>query len=119
MSDATTNWVERYRKAWETNDPDGIRRLFTEDAEYHTDPWATPWRGHDEIVAQWLENQDDPGSTTFEWSPVVITDDVSVVQGVTKYAGAATYSNLWVIRLSQDGRANSFTEWWMDQAKPS
>ena len=119
MNDATANWVSAYRKAWESNEPEDIRTLFTEDAEYSTDPWGTPWRGQDEIVEKWLSNKDEPGTTTFEWTPVVVTDSVSVVQGVTKYNGAATYSNLWIIRLAHDGRATSFTEWWMDQGSPA
>jgi len=41
------------------------------------------------------------------------------VQGVTRYANGPVYSNLWVIRLAQNGLASQFIEWWMDQAKPS
>ena len=113
-------WVNAYRKAWESNDPDDIRALFTEDAEYRTEPWGEPWRGHDEIIAGWLEAADEPGETTFEWSTLAETDEMSFVQGTTVYSGGgATYSNLWVIRLADDGRARAFTEWWMDQSDSS
>jgi hypothetical protein len=37
------------------------------------------------------------------------------VEGVTDYHDGPTYSNLWVIRLAADGRAEEFTEWWMEQ----
>ena len=33
MADAITNWIDLYRRAWESNEPDDIRALFTEDAE--------------------------------------------------------------------------------------
>ncbi len=108
-----------YRRAWETNDPDDIRKIFTEDAEYRTEPWVQPWRGHGEIVANWLERRDEPGSSTFTWSPVAVTDEVAVVQGETGYADGRNYRNLWIVRLSDDGRAREFTEWWMDMANPS
>jgi hypothetical protein len=37
-----------------------------------------------------------------------------VVQGETVYHSLhRTYSNLWVIRLDQEGRCTEFTEWWM------
>ena len=119
MTDSVSEWVEGYRRAWESNDPDDIRAIFTEDAEYRTDPWLDPWRGHDEIVVNWLERRDEPGTSTFEWSPLAVTDDVAVVQGVTNYKDGRTYSNLWVIRLEADGRAREFTEWWMDQSRHS
>ena len=120
MTDGIEKWVEAYRRAWESNDPDDIRALFTDDAEYRTDPWREPWRGHDEIVAGWLEHADEADDTTFEWSPLAITDEVSIVQGTTVYASTGTtYSNLWVVRLDEDGRARAFTEWWMDQSDSS
>jgi ketosteroid isomerase-like protein len=120
MSAGIEEWVEGYRRAWESNDPDDIRALFTEDAEYRTDPWSQPWRGHDEIVAGWLQHADAPGQTTFEWATLASTDELSIVQGTTVYADSGkTYSNLWVVRLDENGRARAFTEWWMDQADPS
>ena len=108
-----TAWVQAYRKAWETNEPDDIRSLFTEDAEYYTEPYAEPWRGHESIVATWLENKDEPGETAFTWELVAVEGDTGVIRAVTPYQGRATYHNLWVIRFAEDGRATRFTEWWM------
>jgi ketosteroid isomerase-like protein len=108
-----TAWVQAYRKAWETNEPDDIRSLFTEDAEYLTEPYAEPWRGHEGIVASWLEDKDEPGETSFTWELVAVEGDTGVIRAVTPYQGRATYHNLWIIRFAEDGRASRFTEWWM------
>ena len=108
-------WVDRYRVAWESNQPDDIRALFTERAEYRTEPYAEPWTGHDDIVAGWLSEADDPGETTFDWSLLSMTAEVTVIEGRTTYRGGADYRNLWVIRFAADGRASSFTEWWMTE----
>ena len=115
MSERITTWITGYRRAWESNDPDDIRAIFTEDAAYRTEPYADAWQGHDEIVEGWLEAADEPGETTFDWSPLIENDELSVVQAVTTYDGGPTYSNLWVIRFDDDGRANDFTEWYMAQ----
>lgn len=109
------DWMDGYRRAWDSNDPDDIRALFTEDAEYYTEPFAEPWAGQDAIVAGWLAAKDDPGDTTFEWEPLVDTPELSAVQATTVYIAERTYSNLWVIRFASDGRAREFTEWWMKQ----
>ncbi|MEU8361278.1 nuclear transport factor 2 family protein [Nonomuraea sp. NPDC048882] len=106
------SWIEGYVRAWNSNHPDDISALFTENAVYYTEPYSSPWQGRDEIVAQWLGRQDKPGEATFEWHPVCVTDDLSVIQGVTTYPDK-TYSNLWVIRFASDGRCREFTEWWM------
>ncbi|PJJ55720.1 nuclear transport factor 2 family protein [Compostimonas suwonensis] len=119
IADPVAEWIAGYRRAWQSNDPADIRALFTEDADYRTDPWVEPWHGHAQIVSGWLERRDEPGTTTFEWTPLAVTDAVAVVQGVTVYSNAPNYSNLWVIRLAEDGRAREFTEWWMNQSVPS
>ncbi|MCU1439820.1 MAG: hypothetical protein JWP85_817 [Rhodoglobus sp.] len=117
MTDAVKSWVEGYRKAWESNDPDDIRAIFTEDAVYRGTPAdPQPWVGHDAIVEGWLEHQDAPGSTTFEWHPVAAQDDVAVVQCVSGYPDGpkgGIYDNLWVIRFAPDGRATEFTDWFI------
>ena len=59
---------------------------------------------------------DQPGETSFEWRPVVVTEDVSVVEGITRYP-RETFRNLWVIRLDGDGRCREFTEWWMAEPR--
>lgn len=115
--DALSQWIEGYVRAWNTNDPADIGRLFTDDASYSTAPYTPPWQGRDKIVAGWLAHRDDPGETSFEWEPISLTDDVSVIRGTTRYPGAI-YGNLWVIRLARDGRCREFSEWWMEYPQP-
>lgn len=115
--DVVSAWIGRYRAAWESNDPADIGGLFTETAEYYTEPFATSWHGRDEIVAGWLSHRDEPGETSFEWHPVAITDHVAVIQGTTGYPGK-TFSNMWVIRLDHTGDCQEFTEWWMQHPSP-
>jgi ketosteroid isomerase-like protein len=115
MSERIESWMNSYRTAWESNDPDDIRALFSEDATYWTAPFREPWRGIDEIVESWLDVRDEPGETEFTWFVLNEVGDRVFVQGETAYRNAETYSNLWVIELQDDGRASSFTEWSMVQ----
>lgn len=112
------SWVERYRQAWESNDPDEIGGLFTEDATYRTAPFDPPRRGVREIVDGWLEDRDEAGTTTFTWSVLVDSDELVVVEGTTLYPDR-TYSNLFLIALDEDGRCTSFTEWYMKHPEPT
>jgi len=79
------NWIDAYVRAWNSNQPDEIGNLFAEDGLYYTAPFRPPWRGRAAIVAGWLERKDEPGQTRFRWDPVIVTDDLYVVQGVTEY----------------------------------
>jgi hypothetical protein len=118
MSDVLDKWMAGYLAAWESNDAGDIGALFTEDALYYNEPFTEPSRGRQAIIQNWLSRQDEPGSSTFTWSPLSITNEVSIIQGETIYPDES-YSNLWVIRFAPSGEATEFTEWWMDRAKPS
>ena len=114
-ADAVRTWVEAYRSAWESNDPEAIGGLFTQDATYLTEPYAEPWVGREAIVAEWLKARDEPGQTEFSSEVIAIDGNLAFVQGLTRYLTPELrdYSNLWVIRLAEDGRCDAFTEWWM------
>lgn len=121
MTDRTAaeGWVRRYRVAWESNDPDDIRGLFTEDAAYYTEPGDTePFRGHDAIVAGWLENADEPGSTEFEFEVIAVDGDLAIARCVSTYLEfdpPRVYDNLFVVRLADDGRATEYTDWYIER----
>ena len=114
--DAVTAWVQNYRRAWESNDRDDIGGLFAEDAAYFTEPFAKPWLGRDQIVKKWLKHKDEPGTTTFEWHPLIVNDDLAIIEATTHYP-TKVFSNLWVLRLDNLGQARQFTEWWMEHPR--
>lgn len=113
--DTVDRWMRAYIEAWQTNDPASIGALFTEDARYYTAPHREPWGGRQAIVDGWIARKDEPGQWDFRYEIVAIADDVAFVQGWTDYPEdqPKAYSNLWVIRLDEEGRCSEFTEWWM------
>ena len=46
--------MDAYLTAWESNDPDDIRALVTDDVDYRNEPWTEPWHGADAVVEGWL-----------------------------------------------------------------
>lgn len=113
MASAGAEWVANYVVAWESNDPEQIGALFTDDAAYFTNPDDEPRRGRDAIVAGWLEDRDEPGTWSFDWKILHEDEGFVVVQGRTEYPAEKDYLNLWIVRLDRDGRATEFTEWYM------
>ena len=107
-------WVERYVVAWESNRPEDIEDLFTEDARYFTAPHRDPWSGREGIVEGWMGRRDEPGSWSFRWEIRAVCEDIGFVRGWTSYPQEEhDYSNLWEITLDDDGRCSEFVEWWM------
>ena len=115
---AVTAWVDMYVRAWNSNDPADIGRLFTDDAVYHTGPFDAPWEGREMIIRKWLSRQDAPGTTSFRYEVLASTSDQAVVRGWTHYHETGReYSNIWLIRFGMDGRCREFTEWWVARPK--
>jgi len=115
MNDIVQTWLDRYRVAWASNDPEDIRALFTEDATYAGGPFDPgPWIGREGIVEGWLAHRDEPGTWSFEGAPLAYSDGTGIVQGRTEYAEGRVYANLWVITFAEDGRARTFVEWFME-----
>ena len=114
MTEPIAAWMDGYLKAWESNDPADIARLFTPDADYRSYPWAQPAVGVDAIVALWLQTADSPGNHRFSWHVVGTAEDPHLVRGHTEYDDGRVYENLWLVSLAPDGRARSFTEWYME-----
>jgi hypothetical protein len=108
-------WVERYVRAWETNDPAEIGELFAEDARYYPEPDGEPWRGCAEIVSGWLGRKDEPGTWSFRNEILAVAGDLAFVRGWTHYDDPPDFSNLWVIRFDSEGRCTEFMEWWMER----
>src|ERR1051326_7153112 len=114
--DVVTAWVTNYRQAWESNDPAAIGALFAKDAAYFSEPYAKPWVGRKKIVTEGLKIKEEPGTTTFQGHPRIVTEDRAMIQATTTYPKGPS-SNLWVLRLDNLGKARQFTEWWMKHPK--
>ena len=118
--DALQAWLDAYVDAWRRYDPAAIGALFTPDATYAYHPYDTGddvVRGRDAIVANWLEEQDDPGSWEAEYRPGLIDGERATVVGVTRYADGKVFDNLFQLRFS-DGRCAEFVEWYMQRPQP-
>lgn len=113
-------WLDEYVAAWRSYDPDAIGALFTEDACYAYHPWDTGdavVRGRAAIVANWLEERDEPGSWEAAYRPGLIAGEAATAVGVTRYADGTTYDNLWELRFDGE-RCADFVEWYMRRPAP-
>ena len=109
-------WIEGYVQAWNTNDPEDIGRIFAPEAQYYTAPYRQPWAGREQIILGWLGRKDDPGTFEFRYQILGVDQKTGFVRGWTKYfSPPKQYSNLWVVRLNEQGQCEEFVEWWMEE----
>jgi hypothetical protein len=113
-----SDWLAGYEKAWRSKDPDDVRTIFTDDAEYWFRPDdSEPLRGIQAIIEQWLE--DEPAEPVYELSVLIENDQLGIIKGWVDYPGHEKYTNLWEVHFADDGRAHRFVEWFMTPRKSS
>jgi len=112
-------WIERYRRAWETADADEIVALFTPDAWYWSSVFREPYHGSDAIRQYWLRGAGTqrkvavqmgrpvttPGRVAVEWWATLIDPD----------EGEITLPGCLLLRFAADGRCQDLWEYWQVQ----
>ncbi len=113
-------WLDRYVDAWRTYDPKAIGELFAENASYRYHPYdPEAVTGRDAIVANWREDQDEPGSWSAQYEPYAVDGDRAVAIGESRYTNPDgslrdLYFNLWTLRFDDQGRCVDFVEYFME-----
>ena len=70
-------------------------------------------RSREAIVADWLEEQDEPGTWEASYRPSVVEGQLAVSQGTTSYTNGEFFWNLWTLRFEDENRCAEFVEWFM------
>ena len=108
-------WLDAYVEAWRSYDAEAIGALFSADATYRYHPHDEPLEGRAAIVESWRGEQDEPGSWEASYAPFVLTEDIVIAKGETRYAAGDRFSNLFELRFAADGTCRDFTEWYVLQ----
>jgi SnoaL-like protein len=108
------DWLERYFDAWASSDPTDVSALFAPDAEYHTGPFAEPWRGRDTIVERWTSEVQMDVRASFE--PLAVRDDLGVahwnVRSRTVAGSLREWDGILAITFDAEGRCREHREWY-------
>jgi ketosteroid isomerase-like protein len=116
---AAERFVEAYLRAWRTNDPDDVRAAFAPGCTYEAYPHdPDPAIGIAAILALWQEAADPPDVWDFAWTIEIETPESALVRAVTTYHSGpkeGVFDNLWIVHLTDDGRATSFHDFWVQR----
>lgn len=109
--------LERYGQAWETFDGDSWTDVFTDDIEYHEDPFDPPMVGHNAVRAYLLEaserQQDVEFTVERHWVVVPTILAVWHASYVRRTDLARVrLAGFMTMEIAADGRIARFREWW-------
>ena len=113
--------LERYKGAWETFDGDAWVDLFTDDAEYHEDPFGEPLIGHNALRAFLLRDAETQRDVDFTVERHWVSGSTVLAAWHASWTGRADgtlvrLAGFLTADVAADGRIARFHEWWMAPA---
>ena len=112
-----TKWCNDLKCAWEKCDFSQITNIFSDISEYYEDPFATPGKSTDDILAFWEEIKYQRISK-LELKPIAIDGNRLIVRWFLDYtdvrnASSAIMDGIYQVDFDECGRCVSFTQWWV------
>ncbi len=109
-------WLEAYGRAWQDFDGDAWVALFTEDAEYHEDPFGTPLVGSNALRAYLLDAAASERDVEFtverHWASGTTGLAAWHASFVRQPSGRqARLAGFLTMEFAADGRVSRFREW--------
>ena len=112
-------WIERYRRAWETADADEVVDLFTPDASCRSSVFRDPYVGRDAIRHYWQRGAGTQREVAVRMGRPVIADARVAVEWWTTMIdpdeGEIALPGCLLLRFDSDGRCKDLWEYWQIQ----
>lgn len=115
MTDTVLAWLEGYRRAWESRDPDAAAALFTANARYREQPYQEPFDGAAGVRAYWAEVTASQSDVQFRYGTPTVADGRATVEWwVTMKNGGVdmTLAGVFLLKFDEAGLCSDLVEYW-------
>src|SRR5215467_1126349 len=113
-------WIERYRRAWESGEVDDLVAIFTPNASYRSSVFREPHLGSEAIRGYWQRAAGAQRDVTVRMGqPVAAAGRVAVEWWTTMTdpnEGQVTLPGCLLLRFAADGRCSDLWEYWQIQS---
>ena len=113
------SWLENYRVAWETSDPEAVVRLFAEDAAYQETPFTQPMRGREAVRQYWarvvVAAQEQ---IRFGYELLAVTEASAIAHWSASFVRVSTKARvsldgIFLLTFGEAGLCKELREWWV------
>lgn len=111
-------WLAAYGAAWQNGDADAVIVLFSDDAEYYENPFATPMRGKEAIHRYWSEGaQESQKDVVFEFTDAVAAGNTGMARWRASFVRVPSgrhvaLDGFLTAEFNAAGKCSVFREWW-------
>lgn len=110
-------WLEGYRRAWETRDPEAAAALFSEDAQYYETPFQAPARGRDGVRDYWANATRNQSDVSFSYEIVSVSGDRGMARWWATFRRVSSdetvsLDGVFLLQFEREGLCRELREWW-------
>ena len=113
-------WLDAYKQAWETRDPQAAGKLLTEDATYREMPFDEPMRGRAAIIEYWSDVPKSQENIRFRYEILAVAENRGCARWWATFVRIPSqinvkYDGIFVVEMNQHDECTKFEEWWHRQ----
>jgi ketosteroid isomerase-like protein len=113
---AAGDLLAAYGRAWESFDGDGWVAIFSDDAEYHNEPFGPPMVGHNALRAYLLEAAESQRDVEFTIERHWVSGTTILAAWHVSFTRRSTgqlvrLAGFMTMEVARDGRIDRFREW--------
>jgi len=117
-SESVRAWLEGYRLAWETRDPEAVIRLFSDDASYQETPFTGPMRGQEAIRQYWSRAVGAQEHVRFRYEILAVTEISAIAHWWASFVRVVSkkevsLDGIFQLRFDMAGVCMELREWWV------
>jgi hypothetical protein len=115
---AFVNWLDRFARVWETRTQDRaeVEALFTDPTR-----WGHP-QSPKTTAASWVSEIRTQTGVRTSWEVLCVTDEIGIAvldaSWIERGTALVEGQGLFIVRLSEEGRASEIDEWWTARTTP-
>jgi ketosteroid isomerase-like protein len=115
--DPFRDWLESYKRAWETRDPELAASLFAELAVYQEAPYRDPMRGRATVRAYWEHIPRTQDDIRFHYELLAAAGETGIAHWWASFlripSGKRVHlDGVAAVTLDGEGKCRLFREWW-------
>lgn len=110
-------WLDGYKEAWETLDPEKAASLFTEDSSYRDQPYEEPHQGREGVRNYWTNVTSDQKDVTFTYEVLAVTNNTGIAHWHSEFSAKSsdaqiTLDGIFILEFSDNNLVKDLKEWW-------
>jgi limonene-1,2-epoxide hydrolase len=117
-------WLDAYRRAWESRDPEAAVKLYAENATYQETPFVPPMRGRAEILNYWKNVARTQEDVRVECEVIALAEERCFAHWHASFVRLPMrirleLDGIFLLTFGSGNRCTALCEWWHRREIPA